>query len=309
MVGQRCGSRAGAGVTHAIGVDVGGTYVKLLSMDADGTILTDVRQPTQGPDTDLPARVRAWVNGLEDVAGPALVGVACPGLVRARPNHVYWMKGRLEFLEGLDWTRALGRRRHVPVVNDAHAALIGETWLGAARGCDDVVLLTIGTGVGGAIRSGGRLLRGATGRAGHLGHIAMRVPAPLDIVNTPGSLEDAIGNCTVEARTAGRFSSTAALVAAHLDGDAEATAAWLLSVRHLAAAIASIGNVLDPARVVLGGGIAVHAGEALIAPLREYLDEYEWRPEGRGVDVVLATLGEQAGAIGAARLAMDSRRS
>ena len=126
-----------------------------------------------------------------------------------------------------------------------------------------------------------------------------------DIVNTPGSLEDAVGNCTIVQRTAGRFTSTAALVAAHLAGDDEATRVWLTSVQHLAAGIVSIVNAIDPARVILGGGIATHAGEALLAPLREWMSAYEWRPRGTGVEIVLAALGDQAGAIGAAAYARE----
>src|SRR5690606_34234769 len=152
--------------------------------------------------------------------------VACPGLVRPEGDAVYWMKGRLEVLEGLQWTTALRRPLQVQVVNDAQAALSAECWLGAGRGCRDVVMLTLGTGVGGAIMCDGRVLSGSTGRAGHLGHMALRVPADKDIVNTPGSLEDAIGNCTIGHRTGGRFTSTEALVEAHLAGDASATAVW-----------------------------------------------------------------------------------
>lgn len=233
------------------------------------------------------------------------IGVACPGLVDRRDDVVYWMKGRLDVLEGLDWTSALGRDRRVRVINDAQAALAGECAMGAACGCRDVVMLTIGTGVGGAIMADGRVLTGSIGRAGHLGHITVQATGAKDIVNTPGSLEDAIGNCTIVQRTSGRFTSTADLVAAHLAGDGDATRVWLASVRHLAAGIVSIVNAIDPARVILGGGIATHAGEALLAPLREWMSAYEWRPLGSGVEIVLAALGDQAGAIGAAAYARE----
>ena len=130
--------------------------------------------------------------------------------------------------------------------------------------------------------------------------MSVNAPGAKDIVNTPGSLEDAIGNCTVARRTGGRFTDTAALVAAHLAGDEEASAAWQASVQLLGAGVASIVNAVDPARVILGGGIATQAGEALLGPLRRWMDEYEWRPLGAGVEIVLAELGEDAGAIGAA---------
>lgn len=287
-----------------IGVDIGGTFTKLVVLDAAGRLVDRARMPTDdSPAGQLPHDVAREVGRLEGLHGPARVGVACPGLVRH--DEVVWMKGRLEVLEGLDWTRALGRQARVRVINDAQAALAGEVALGAGRGCRDVVLLTLGTGVGGAVMCDGRVLGGHLGRAGHLGHMSVQAPGEKDLVNTPGSLEDAIGNCTVTRRTGGRFTDTAQLVAAHLAGDAEATTAWDTSVQLLAAGIASIVNAVDPARVILGGGIATQARATLLAPLRRWMDEYEWRPLGVGVEIVIAELGDEAGAIGAAAHARE----
>src|SRR5690606_23919840 len=117
-------------------------------------------------------------------------------------------------------------------------------------------LLTLGTGVGGAILSEGRLLRGHLGRAGHFGHVTVDSAGLPDIVGTPGSLEDAIGNHSLSARSGGRYTSTADLVADVARGDAEATAVWSRSIRDLAAGITSLINVVDPETVLLGGGIA-----------------------------------------------------
>ena len=119
----------------------------------------------------------------------------------------------------------------------------------------------------------------------------------------PGSLEGAIGNCTVAARTDGRFTETRVLVEAHLAGDPLATRVWRRSVRDLAVAIASIVNAVDPELVVVGGGIA-RAGPALFEPLAEDLAAVEWRPLGRRVRVLPAALDDLAGAIGAARAAL-----
>jgi glucokinase len=292
---------------YALGIDIGGTYTKLIAVTADGSLAHRARVSTDdSPASRLPEDVAREVARIESALGRAdAIGVACPGLVRREGDAVYWMKGRLDVLEGLHWTRALQRSSPVRVINDAQAALVGEAWLGAGRECRDVVMLTIGTGVGGAIMCDGHVLSGSTGRAGHLGHIALRVPGRKDIVNTPGSLEDAIGNCTVRERTGGRFTSTEALVAAHLAGDPFATEVWHTSVMCLAAGLASIINAVDPARIILGGGIAARAGDALMTPLRTWMGEYEWRPDGRGVEIVTAVLGDEAGAIGAARRAME----
>lgn len=291
----------------AIGADVGGTYTKLVAVTADGVVRWRSRVATDGASAErLLASVRSEIaDAARTVGEAARIGVACPGLVRRDASAVHWMKGRLEVLEGLEWQAALGCATPVPVINDAHAALLGELWLGAARGCRDVVMLTLGTGVGGAIVSDGRILTGAIGRAGHLGHIALQVAAPKDIVNTPGSLEDAIGNHNVHVRSQGRFASTEALLAAHAQGDAFARQVWETSVRVFAAGLASIINVVDPARIVLGGGIAARAGHALFDLLDEYMNEYEWRPDGDRVEIVPAALGDEAGAIGAAWHAME----
>ena len=188
------------------------------------------------------------------------------------------------------------------MLNDAHAALLGEVWLGAARGRRDVILLTLGTGVGGAAWVDGRLLRGHLGRAGHLGHISLDPSGLPDIARTPGSLEDAIGECTLAARCGGRFASTRDLVEA-ARRDPAARAVWLTSVRALGAGIVSLVNVLDPETVLLGGGIA-KAGPALFRPLRRYLDQFEWRPDDRRIRLRPARLADRAGAFGAAWNAM-----
>src|SRR5207249_12254403 len=125
------------------------------------------------------------------------IGVSAPGLAARDERSIAVMPGRLSGLEGLDWTRFLDSPKPVPVLNDAHAALMGEAWLGAARGFRNVILLTLGTGVGGAAMVDGRLLRGHLGRAGHLGHVCLDPAGPPDCAGTPGSLEVAIGNGTL----------------------------------------------------------------------------------------------------------------
>jgi glucokinase len=200
-------------------------------------------------------------------------------------------------LEKFDWSAFL--ERDCRVLNDAHAALLGEVWAGAAKNCRDVFMLTLGTGVGGAIYTGGRLLTGKIGRAGHLGHLSTDTHAPRDDFNTPGSLEDAIGNQTIGLRGEGRYATTHALLDAYAAGDAHAQRVWLTSVRHLAAAIASLINVLDPELIILGGGIATGAKDLLFTPLQQALDDFEWRPGGNQARLTPAMLGDSAGCLGA----------
>ena len=164
-------------------------------------------------------------------------------------------------------------------------------------------MLTLGTGVGGAILAGGRLLKGHIGRGGHIGHICLNIDGQPDTIGIPGSLEEAIGDRTLAARSAGVFTSTEQLVAAHLAGDGAATRVWLRSVYQLACAVASVINMVDPEMVIIGGGIA-RASRALFDPLEEYLERLEWRPNDHRVRVLPAALGELAGAMGAAYNAM-----
>ena len=166
-------------------------------------------------------------------------------------------------------------------------------------------MLTLGTGVGGAVIVDGRLLRGAIGRAGHIGHMCLDPKGPVSITGMPGAIEVMIGDCTVADRTGGRFTNTAELVAAHRAGDSDATEIWLRSVRALACTLASCINLFDPELVVIGGGIA-RAGDALFDPLTTELNRIEWRPDGHRVLVVPAMLGEWAGAIGAAHHSLSS---
>jgi glucokinase len=289
-------------MNYAIGLDIGGTGIKALAVTPGGRVLAQTTVPTG--DTGK----RGWrVNvrrAKDELQGqldhpPAWIGLAAPGLAASDQTSIAFMPGRLPGLEGLVWGKFLKASCPVPILNDAHAAMLGEVWRGAARGSRNVIMLTLGTGVGGAAMVDGQLLRGHLGRAGHFGHISLDAGGTPDIVGTPGSLEDAIGNCTVQLRSGGRFDTTHALVAAARAGDADARRVWLQSVRALAVGIVSLVNVLDPEVVVIGGGIT-RAKAALLRPLNRFLDEIEWRPGGRKVRVALAKLGEHAGASGAA---------
>ncbi len=286
-----------------LGIDVGGTRIKGIAVDASGRILAEESTPTE----DSAAgrwrdNVRSACERLQQrVPGIAAAGLCAPGLAARDERSIARMPGRMHGIEGFAWDRFLGLP--TAVLNDAHAALVGEAWLGAARGVDNVLLLTLGTGVGGAAIVDGRLLRGHLGRAGHFGHVSLDPAGPGDAVGTPGSLEDAIGDLTVRARSGGRFSDTLALTQAAQAGDAEARRVWEDSLRALAAAIVSLINALDPQRIVIGGGIA-QAGDALFAPLRAHVARHEWRPAGHTVALVAAQLGAHAGALGAARHAL-----
>jgi glucokinase len=285
---------------YLIGIDLGGTRIKAVAVTPQGHEYSRAHESTDDSEGDMAWRgkVQSLVAGFANQFGtPAAIGLSAPGLAAHDAKSISYMPGRLQGLENFDWSDYL--KASVRVLNDAHAALLGESWLGAVAGKRNVFLLTLGTGVGGAILSEGHLLRGTIGRAGHLGHITLNPNGTLDIVQTPGSLEDAIGDSTIGTRSDGKFTSTRDLVVAHQDGDHFASRVWLDSVRALAAGITSLINVLDPEAVVLGGGIMA-ASNALLKPLHNFLEEMEWRPGGHQVPIVAAILGDYAGALGAA---------
>ncbi len=292
---------------HGIGVDLGGTNIKIVAVSEEGQMLERSTCETQ---TDFPGSwvetIRQRIKEIEnDQAESARwIGLAAPGLAALDSLSIASMPGKLRGLEGLNWTDSLQTSHRVPVLNDAHAALLGEAWIGAAVGYRNAVLLTLGTGVGGAILAEGRLFKGHIGRAGHLGHLSLNPDGPPDIVGTPGSLEQTIGNSTLAERSAGRFTSTRQLVQAHLNGDEQASEVWLRSVYNLAAGITSIINALDPEVIIIGGGIA-QAGPALFDPLERFLEKVEWQPQGQRVRIIPAVLGDFAGTLGAAYYAMN----
>ena len=296
-----------------IGIDLGGTHIKAALVERDtGTLVQTCSLPTcdgewSGSEPLFAHRVRDLVHELETsgASGPLPVGLGAPGIAHPSGLSIDWMPGRMHGLEKFEWPAFLARE--VRVLNDAQAALLGEAWVGSARGYQDVIMLTLGTAVGGAILSGGRLIRGHIGRGGHLGHISIHADGAQDAFQTPGSLDSFLGNQTLRQRTQGRYDNTQTLVAAAHARESEAQEIWDASIRRLAVAVASLINVLDPEMVILGGGIAGGAGDALLKPLQHYLDQYEWRPGGHRVRLMLASAGEWAGAIGSVRALEHSR--
>jgi len=287
--------------SYSVGVDLGGTNIKIVIVSNEGELLEYLTCDTADAEGSWAETIKQNLHRIQHDrnAPPCHVGIASPGLAARDGRSIAHMQGRLNGLEGFDWTDFLETPAPVFVLNDAHAALLGELWQGAAKGYRNVILLTLGTGVGGAVLADGRLIKGQIGRAGHLGHVTVNSDGAGDIVNTPGSLEQMIGNYNLRERSNGRFDSTRKLVEAHLAGDKDASDVWLRSVFHLGAAIASFINAFDPEIVIVGGGIA-QAGAALFNPLASCLDKFEWRPMGHRVPVIAAELGEKAGAIGAA---------
>lgn len=289
----------------AIGIDLGGTRIKAVAIDAEGTLLHENYQPTNdGDDKVWKNAVFAAVNELKILLKRETVniGLSAPGL----PNHnntcIACMPGRMQGLENFSWRDFLNQNTYV--LNDAVAAMMGEASFGAAKNKRNVVMLTLGTGVGGAILINGKPYQGAMNKAGHIGHMVINDGGDCDVTGMPGSLEECIGNCTIEKRSKGRFTSTQEMLAAYRRGDDFAKEVWLKSVRQLGIGLASIANILSPEVIVLGGGIA-QAGDDLFEPLNGFMKQFEWQPNGKTTEIVKAVHSDMAGAIGAAGFAMN----
>lgn len=290
--------------SYAIGLDLGGTRIKSVAVDSSGTILHQSYRPTDdGNDQVWKQSVASSIEEIITALGQdPIVGISAPGLPNAENSCISFMPGRLQGLEQFNWSDYLQRK--TVVINDAVAALMAEARFGACRTAKNAVMLTLGTGVGGAILIDGKPYQGEFNKAGHIGHMVIDDEGEQDVTGMPGSLEECIGNCTILKRSSGRFSSTQALLEAYRKNDSQAADIWLKSVRQLALGIASISNILSPECVVLGGGIT-EAGEDLFQPLERFLEIYEWRPGGARTQIRKADHGDLSGAIGAAAFAMQ----
>jgi len=289
----------------AIGIDLGGTRIKAVAIDADGNILHQLYKPTNDGETKVwKNTVAEAVKELQNILKTEKIniGLSAPGLPNENNTAIAFMPGRMQGLENLCWKDFL--QQPTFVLNDAVASMMGEVKFGSAKNKRNVVMLTLGTGVGGAILIDGKAYQGAFKKAGHIGHMVINDEGEPDVTGMPGSLEECIGNCTVEKRSNGKFTSTHELLEAYKMGDAFSKEVWLKSVRHLAIGLATVTNILSPEIIVLGGGIT-EAGSDLFEPLKEYMNKYEWRAGGNKVEIVKATYGAMAGAIGAACFAMD----
>jgi glucokinase len=289
----------------AIGIDLGGTRIKSVAIDRYGNILCHHYANTHdGDDTIWKQAVSHSIEELIKKTGieNPLIGLSAPGLPDQNNEYIAFMPGRMQGLEQFKWGHFLNRKVHV--INDAVAALMAEAQSGVCKNVRHAIMLTLGTGVGGAILIDGKSYQGAFNKAGHLGHMVIDHHGESDITGIPGSLEDCIGNCTIEKRTNGKFNSTHALIEAAENGNAWAKEVWLKSVRQLAIGIASLTNILSPEVVVIGGGIA-EAGEPLFQPLEKFMDQYEWRTGGNKAKIMKAAHHDFAGAIGAAAFALQ----
>lgn len=311
---------------YILGIDIGGTRLKLARVDHGGAILErrirDTPTTLEEFSNTLASLVQELVDGSD---GPLAVGIGCKGVIDTSSATVLRQPGRFSFLEGLSFRRLLNPvlKRAVPVHvdNDARVALAGEVIWGAAQGKRNVVMLTLGTGVGGGVLVDGRIVRGEKGGAGLLGHLTIDPRGRFCDCGNRGCLETVFSARAIEAEALNavyrgteslltdRFKNDfnqitcEAVFKAAAAGDPVALAICNEATSTLAAAIAGLLHVFDPELVILGGQI-VEAGDSLLDPIRH---EVTWRTQrflGRTVPVVCSQVEDSSGVVGAAALTL-----
>jgi glucokinase len=275
------------------------------------------------------ARLAGLIRALDPAGRPAAVGIGCKGIIHPGSTRVEVLPGTVHYLEGQLLSDLVHETlpESVPVFadNDARAALAGEVVWGAARGRSHVVMLTLGTGVGGAVLAEGRLLRGAGGVAGHLGHLTVDPEGAVCICGNRGCLETVFSARAIEAEaiSAVRRGCDSVLTSQFRErpesvtcrsvfefaaaGDFVARVIRDRALKYLAGAVAGIVHAYDPELVIIGGQIS-EAGAALFDPLRS---EVAWRTRGllqRETRLVGPHLAGNSGIAGAAALAHAALR-
>lgn len=309
----------------SIGVDLGGTNIKVGLVNEEGRILEQASIPTmasEGPDPVIGRIVRLVGEVRGKVSGSMMgVGVGSPGpldpadgVIYTTPNMPGW--------ENYPMKKKLEEKTRMPVIveNDANCAALAEYWRGAGRGSHTMILLTLGTGIGGGIVRDGKLVNGEHVAAGEIGHMVINFDGPKcgcgnhgcleaytgaagivrrawDLLEKPGTVSQLRGMCGND-----RNNLTPAMISAAAEkGDGVALSMIRETGRLLGVGVTSLVNIFAPEVVILGGGVAA-AGEVLFASVREEVRRRAMPPCNERVKIVPAAMGNSAGIVGAASL-------
>jgi len=306
----------------AIGIDLGGTKMLLGVLDADAEVAWESREPSTelGEDGLFELLVHEVGRARSARPGIAAVGMGIPATIdRDRGIAISAVNLPIENLPIRDLVRErTGLATFLD--NDANVAALAEHLYGAARGAQNAVMLTIGTGIGGGLILGGELYRGSTGAGAELGHVAIQMDGPACQGNCPsrGCVETLASGTALgrEGRAAAESEPESALgkllaAGEKVDGKAVTEAAQVgdetaigviaLIGKRLGVALASFANIFEPEVIVIGGGV-IAAGDLLLEPARREMAERALPPM-RSIPVVAAQLGQDAGMIGAAAMA------
>ena len=284
----------------SVGIDVGGTKCHGVRVDVNGEVLAEVRYPTP-PVAEL---VPLLADMFHELGGTTALGIGVPGLitpegvVKASPN----MPGAFNVPVGPQLREQLGIAVHVE--NDATMAAFGEWKAGAARGAENAVMVTLGTGIGGGIVMSGKLQRGANGFAGEIGHMVVQRDGDECVCGRRGCWERYASGSALKMLSGGI--SGEEVFAAAVAGDAKALEVVDAYAQWIAVGLASLTNICDPEIIVRGGGVVDSVGVVMDAVRTSFIDALysaQWRAHPQ---LVTAELGARAGAIGSALMVLET---
>ena len=306
-----------------MGIDVGGTFVKGAIINEKGEIIAENSVETQKGD-GLSDCIETLADRLVAASGTVFsklegIGVGCPGMIDSKSGTVIFA-GNLE-LENYPLGSILKEKfnREVKVCNDANAAALGEARFGAGKGYKDSVLITLGTGVGGGIVIGGKLFEGYKSAGAEIGHMVIERGGHLCTCGRRGCFE---AYCSARAltaktkqameddtssemwRTYSYDTADGRTAFEYMDSDRSARAVVDWYLKYLACGVTNLANIFRPQIIMIGGGVAAQ-GSRLTAPLQKLVDdELFGGSDFAPVRIACATLGNRAGAFGAAALNM-----
>lgn len=308
-----------------LSVDLGGTNLRVSAVDRDGNILYRTRRET--PRTNQATEIISAITDDAEVCREAVklmgevlaIGTVVPGTVNVEQGIIR-KAPNVPALDGFSITEAIENKLNLPCVleNDANAAAIGENWLGASKDVENSICVTLGTGVGGGIIIDGKILRGVDGTAGEIGHICVEPFGAPCGCGSHGCVEQYSSATAVKRlalKLAGKFPNSILsedtnftsleIYQAGKSGDELALEVFRQQGFYLGIALAGLINVLNPEIIVIGGGAA--AGWDLFLPyMIEQIKDRSYKEPAERAKIVPAQLGDDAGILGAARLAFES---
>ena len=314
---------------YIVGVDLGGTSINVGVVPFDGSSVLAMRSSPTGAEKGPKHVVDRIIVMIREAMADAVAEANIPdggiiGIGLGSPGPLDRASGTVIETPNLGWrnfplrdlvSNAIGLPAELD--NDANAATIGEWWVGAARGCDTVIGVTLGTGIGGGIILDGKIFHGASDAAGEIGHMSIDSTGRKCKCGNYGCLEayasgPAIAARAVEGLMTGEESVLASLVDGDMSritaetvyegivaGDAYAKEVMRDTAKFLGSGIANLINILNPEIVVISGGVT-RAGEQLLEPLRNEVRRRAFRPAFENCRIVTSELGSRAGVIGAA---------
>lgn len=319
-------------MTKVLGVDIGGTKIAVCVADDQGNVLASDRIPSgaTAPYSEVFPQITALANKLVSGLGCSMKDISCCGI--CAPGPLDMVGGRIMKSPNMAWDAVpirddLAAALNIPVVmeNDANAGVLAELFFGSAKGKSDVVYLTMSTGVGGGIVSGGKLITGKTGIAGELGHIILDINGPICGCGQLGCLEAYCGGRNVALRLQEKLRhhpDHAMFRLPGVDGKLEnlnfqavregakagiplAMQMWDEICLRLAQGIGIIMETFNPEMVILGTA-AYYAGDFMLKPVLDYLPRFAWKDFRECCEVMITKLGPKVGELAGASVALNS---